>query len=270
MKPGRDLQVAPGAERGRLFAVTGEEMRRLDALTIENGTPGDVLMERAGELAAEVLRERFANELRRGVVVVAGKGNNGGDAFVVARHLRRRRVPVAVFLAAAPERLRGDARKNLLRWKRMRGPLHELAPGGTAALADAAGHAGVLVDGLFGTGLRGEIDESSRAIVETLNASPAPILALDVPSGLDADRGVALGAAVQATMTVTFGFPKLGLLRASRSRIRRRGDRRGHRPRPARARQRHASGVSADPGLGRGGACRGGRVTATREPTGTC
>ncbi len=212
MKPGRDSQVAPGAERGRLFAVTGEEMRRLDALTIENGTPGDVLMERAGELAAEVLRERFANELRRGVVVVAGKGNNGGDAFVVARHLRRRRVPVAVFLAAAPERLRGDARKNLLRWKRMRGPLHELAPGGTAALADAAGHAGVLVDGLFGTGLRGEIDESSRAIVETLNASPAPILALDVPSGLDADRGVALGAAVQATVTVTFGFPKLGLL----------------------------------------------------------
>jgi NAD(P)H-hydrate epimerase len=187
-------------------------MRRLDALTIEGGTPGDVLMERAGTLAAEVLHERFQRNLRRGVVVVAGKGNNGGDALVVARHLRRWRVPVSVFLAAPPSRLQGDARENLLRWKRMRGPVHELTPGRLIALAEATARGGVIVDGLFGTGLRGEIDEPARAIIETLNAAPAPILAVDVPSGLDADRGVALGAAVQAAVTVTFGFPKIGLL----------------------------------------------------------
>ncbi len=80
------------------------------------------------------------------------------------------------------------------------------------ALAEATAGAGVLVDGLFGTGLRGEIDEPSRAIIEILNSAPAPILAVDVPSGLDADRGVPLGAVVQATVTATFGFPKLGLL----------------------------------------------------------
>ncbi|MET0153601.1 MAG: NAD(P)H-hydrate dehydratase [Candidatus Binatia bacterium] len=214
MRPRRDPQVvwAPRAERGRLFVVTGEEMRRLDALTIESGTPGGVLMERAGSLAAQVLRERFARELRRGVVVVAGKGNNGGDALVVARHLRRRRVPVSVFLAASASGLSGDALENLSRWKRMRGSLTEFGPGGILALAEATARAGVLVDGLFGTGLRGGIDEPSRAIIETLNVAPAPILAVDVPSGLDADRGVPLGAAVQATVTVTFGFPKLGLL----------------------------------------------------------
>jgi NAD(P)H-hydrate epimerase len=187
-------------------------MRRLDALTIESGTPGDVLMERAGALTADVLRERFQRKLHRGVIVVAGKGNNGGDALVVARHLRRWRVPVSVFLAASPSRLQGDARENLLRWKRMRGPVHEVAASGLIALAKATARAGVIVDGLFGTGLRGELDEPARAIIETLNAAPAPILAVDVPSGLDADRGVPLGTAVQATLTVTFGFPKIGLL----------------------------------------------------------
>jgi NAD(P)H-hydrate epimerase len=195
-----------------LFAVTGEEMRRLDGLTIEGGTPGGVLMERAGSLAAEVLRERFPHGLRRGVVVLAGKGNNGGDALVVARHLRRRRVPVSVFLAASSSSLRGDALENLSRWKRLRGSLTEMGPGGILALAEATARAGVIVDGLFGTGLRGDVDGPSRAIIETLNAAPAPILAVDVPSGLDADRGVPLGAAVQATVTVTFGFPKIGLL----------------------------------------------------------
>ncbi len=214
MRPRRDPQVGrtERAERGRLFAVTSEEMRRLDALTIESGTPGDVLMERAGSLAAEVLRKRFARELSRGVVVVAGKGNNGGDALVIARHLRRRRVAVSVFLAAPPTRLQGDALVNLSRWKRMRGSVTEIEPGGVLALAKATSQAGVLVDGLFGIGLRGAVDEPSRAIIETLNAAPAPILAVDVPSGLDADRGVPLGAAVQATVTVTFGFPKIGLL----------------------------------------------------------
>jgi len=214
LKPRRDSQAAeaPRAERGRLYAVTAEEMRRLDALTIESGTPGDMLMERAGALAAEVLRERFPRELRRGVVVVAGKGNNGGDALVIARYLRRWRVPVSVFLAAPEARLQGDARTNLLRWKRMRGPVHEMTAGSLIALAEATAGAGVLVDGLFGTGLRGQIEEPSRAIIETLNAAPAPILAVDVPSGLDTDRGVPLGAAVQATVTATFAFPKVGLL----------------------------------------------------------
>ncbi|MBI2962368.1 MAG: NAD(P)H-hydrate dehydratase [Deltaproteobacteria bacterium] len=205
--------AAPLEDRGRLYVVSSDEMRGMDRRTIELGTPGEVLMERAGALAVEVLRERFATALRRGVVVVAGKGNNGGDALVMARHLRRRRAKVEVFLAAGADEFGGDARTQWLRWTRAGGRAREIGgAGGLAALAAAAGRAGVVVDGLFGTGLRGGLDERSRAIVATLNASSAPILAVDVPSGLDADRGVALGDAVQATLTVTFAYPKIGLL----------------------------------------------------------
>jgi NAD(P)H-hydrate epimerase len=203
---------APLGERGRLFVVTRDEMRRMDADAIARGTAGETLMERAGELAADVLRRRFRRELRRGVLVVAGKGNNGGDAFVIARHLLLRRVPVEVILVARESEVAGDARANLLRWKRMRGPIREIAQGGLIVLAERASRAGVIVDGLFGTGLRGTLDERSQAIVEALNAAPAPILAVDVPSGLDADRGLPLGAAVQATVTVTFAYPKVGLI----------------------------------------------------------
>jgi hydroxyethylthiazole kinase-like uncharacterized protein yjeF len=102
-------------EDGRVIVVTAEEMRRLDRITIENGTPGVTLMERAGIAAVDVLCDRFASCARRGVVIVAGKGNNGGDGLVMARHLRRRRVPVEVFATAA-DALTGDAKTNLIRW----------------------------------------------------------------------------------------------------------------------------------------------------------
>ena len=204
---------APLGERGRVYVVTNDEMRALDRLTIGRGTPGEVLMERAGGLTAEVLRDRFAAESRRGVLIVAGKGNNGGDALVVARALRRRRAKVTVFLAARERDVTGDARNQLLRWQRGGGRVHEIgAASGVAALAEAANRCGVIVDGLFGTGLRGELDEPARAIVAVLNAAAVPILAVDVPSGLDADRGTPLGDAVQATLTVTFAYPKVGLL----------------------------------------------------------
>lgn len=200
-------------DRGRLYVVSSEEMRSIDRRTIELGTPGEVLMERAGTLAVEVLRDRFRAVLRRGVVVVAGRGNNGGDALVMARHLRRRRAKVEVFLAAKEAALSGDARTNLLRWKRAGGRAREIGDGaGLAAFAEAAAGAGVVVDGLFGTGLHGDLDERARAIIAAMNAAPAPILAIDVPSGVDADRGIPLGDAVQATLTVTFAYPKIGLL----------------------------------------------------------
>jgi hydroxyethylthiazole kinase-like uncharacterized protein yjeF len=209
---GGSSAAAPLGERGRLFVVTRDEMRRLDAGTIACGTSGETLMERAGALAADVLQQRFRRRLRRGVLVVAGKGNNGGDAFVAARHLRRRGVKVEAFLAGRESDVAGDARTNLDRWKRARGGVREIVDGGLAALAERASRTGVIVDGLFGTGLRGALDERSQAIVEALNGAPAPILAVDVPSGLDTDRGWPLGTAVQATVTVTFGYPKIGLI----------------------------------------------------------
>jgi NAD(P)H-hydrate epimerase len=206
------LETAPLGERGRIVAVSAEEMREIDRRTIAGGVPGEVLMERAGAGAVEVLGESFGREARRGVVLVAGKGNNGGDALVMARLLRRRRIRCEVFLAARRGDLAGDAALNLKRLEKAGGRVRELGRVGLGSLAEAAAKAGVLVDGLFGTGLRGALGEPAQAIVECMNAAPCAILAVDVPSGLDADRGVVLGAAVQATATATFAFPKLGCL----------------------------------------------------------
>lgn len=204
---------APLGESGRIYAVGASEMREIDRLSIERyGIAGDTLMERAGAGAAEVLRRRFSKAVRRGVVVAAGKGNNGGDGLVVARHLRRHRVRCEVYLAARREELVGDAARNLTRLERAGGRVVEIDAAGLGDLAGAISKSGVVVDALFGTGLRGSLSERAIAIIEILNAAPGPILSVDVPSGLDVDRGIPLGAAVQATLTATFAFPKIGLL----------------------------------------------------------
>ncbi|MGH7856737.1 MAG: NAD(P)H-hydrate dehydratase [Candidatus Binatia bacterium] len=196
-----------------VLVVTAAEMREIDRLSIEEyGIAGDVLMERAGTGAVAVLRERFPRQLRDGVVLVAGKGNNGGDAFVMARHLRRRRVRCEVFLAGQRSEISGDAARNLKRLERGGGRVREIDREGLPALAAAIAKSGIVVDGLYGTGLRGPLGERAQAIIETMNLAPGPIVAVDIPSGLDADRGVELGGAVQATLTVTFVFPKVGLL----------------------------------------------------------
>src|SRR5207237_9341682 len=114
-----------GEGAARVIAVTAAEMRALDRWTIEHGTPAEVLMERAGAGAARVLRERL-HQPRGAVIVVCGRGNNGGDGLVVARHLRRARVPVEVWLAARPDEMQGDAAQMLARWRRLRGTVHDL------------------------------------------------------------------------------------------------------------------------------------------------
>ena len=187
-------------------------MRTLDRWTIEHGTPGHVLMERAGAGAVRVLRERLRRP-RGPVVVVCGRGNNGGDGFVVARHLRRARVPVEVWLAARPEEVRGDAARMLAAWRRARGAVHALAaPAHVEALARRLARAAAVVDALFGTGLNAPVTGVAAAAIAAINAAGAPVLAVDIASGLSADTGAPLGAAVRATMTATFGYPKVGQL----------------------------------------------------------
>jgi NAD(P)H-hydrate epimerase len=195
-----------------VIAVTAAEMRALDRWTIEHGTPGHVLMERAGLGAARVLLERLRRP-RGPVVVVAGRGNNGGDGFVVARHLRRRRVPVEVWLLGRPADVRGDAASALAAWTRARGTTHALTETGRLeTLRARLGRAAAVVDALFGTGLNAPLEGLAAAAVEAINASDAPVLAVDIASGLSADTGVPLGTAVRATLTATFGLPKIGQL----------------------------------------------------------
>ncbi|HLY36386.1 MAG TPA: NAD(P)H-hydrate dehydratase, partial [Candidatus Binatia bacterium] len=195
-----------------MIAVTAAEMRALDRWTIEHATAGEVLMERAGAGAARVLRERLRAP-RGPVVVVCGRGNNGGDGFVVARHLRRARVPVEVWLAARPDALQGDAARMLARWRRVRGTVRELETAAhVEALCRRLEGAALAVDALFGTGLNAQVTGVAAEAIRAMNACGAPVLAVDIASGLSADTGAPLGVAVRATVTATFGYPKVGQL----------------------------------------------------------
>lgn len=194
-----------------MLVVTTTEMRELDRLTIEtHGTPGHVLMERAGAGAADVFWNQFPG-VRTRPVVVAGKGNNGGDGFVVARHLSRRGVRCDVILLARADELRGDAARSLRVFVRGRGRLVE-APGaaGVGAVRDGLGRNRAVIDAIFGTGLNAPVRGPIAEVIALINASGLPVFAIDMPSGLDGDTGQPLGVAVQAQATATFGFPKVG------------------------------------------------------------
>lgn len=198
-------------------ALSRAEVREVDRRAIEElGLPGVVLMENAARgLTAAVDRELRALGAAPGAdaVIVCGRGNNGGDGFALARHLAllgwAPRVVLAGRLAAVPRT--GDAGVNLLVLERSGHAIHE-APDGAALAALLAGwpDARLIVDALYGTGLEGALREPGLGLVRALDADPRPKLAVDIPSGLDCDRGVPLGAAVRAARTVTFVAEKVG------------------------------------------------------------
>lgn len=194
--------------------VTSEEMRTLDRLTIErHGTPGHVLMERAGAGATRVLLENFPALRRKGAraLIVAGKGNNGGDGFVIARLLRKRGVKAEVVLLGRAADVSGDAERNLRAFARGRGAIGELASGADLGpLARGLERAVVVVDAIFGTGLNSPVRGLQAEAIEMINASGVPVFAVDIPSGLDANTGLPLGSCIQAEATATFGFAKIG------------------------------------------------------------
>jgi hydroxyethylthiazole kinase-like uncharacterized protein yjeF len=196
-----------------MLLVTAEEMRRLDQRTIELGTPGRVLMERAGAGATRVLLECFPRLRRKGrrAVIVAGKGNNGGDGFVIARLLRRRGIRTQVVLLGRAEAVSGDAAHALRAYRSGRAPIDEVVDGhGLEALADRLQGADVVVDAIFGTGLDKPVGGLHAEAIELINSCGAPVCAVDIPSGLHADTGLPMGAAIQAEATATFGFAKIG------------------------------------------------------------
>jgi NAD(P)H-hydrate epimerase len=171
--------------------------------------PTLVLMENAGRGAAELLRNRLSPDSR--VLILCGPGNNGGDGGVVARHLDVWGVSIEVVWFTDPAKLRGDAAVqfqilaragiNQSVW-----PADRDLNGLDALMAQADW----VVDALLGTGLTRPVKGTLHAVIEAINRSGKPVLALDLPSGLDTDRGTPLGAAVRATLTATFVAPKLG------------------------------------------------------------
>jgi NAD(P)H-hydrate epimerase len=195
--------------------LTAEEMRRVDARAIaELGIPGATLMENAGRGAANALLaalpERGLQARGLKVAIVCGRGGNGGDGFVVARRLKRAGARPDVLLVVPPDTLRGDAALKFSEMRRagIAARVVEDVANATPVLQRAA----VVVDALLGTGARGAPAPLIGALIEAINATGRPVVALDVPSGLPADGGVPEGPVVRAWLTPTFAAPKLGLV----------------------------------------------------------
>ena len=197
--------------------MTRAQVREFDRRAIEDlGVPGVVLMENAGRQAADEAERLLRHSGGRRAVVVAGRGNNGGDGFVVARHLVVRGYEAAVILLADPADLHGDAAANFRLLESLGIDVATPGPAAAAvteAIDRAAAKADLLADALLGTGLTGEVREPFLSAIESINAwggRGLAVLAIDIPSGLDADAGCPLGAAVRATATVTFVAAKKG------------------------------------------------------------
>jgi ADP-dependent NAD(P)H-hydrate dehydratase / NAD(P)H-hydrate epimerase len=191
------------------------QMRGFDAYAVEKCcVPSILLMENAGLGAVDVLVREVLGGKARGVraVVVCGPGNNGGDGLVIARHLAVRDARPVVFLAGDVRKSSSDVRANLDAWRGVGGEARELAQGTAQALVEEMNSADVIVDALFGTGLDRPVEGWLADTIGAMNSADAARFAVDLPSGLDADTGSALGIAVEAAATATFAHHKLGLL----------------------------------------------------------
>ncbi len=186
--------------------LTAAEMREVDRRTIELGTPGLILMENAGHRVVEFLERRFAPLDDQRIAIFCGKGNNGGDGFVVARQLLLRFRPKAlhVLTAARPEELQGDAAANYRMFQMLGGStVSEITPEMRAAT--------LVIDALLGTGLKGPAAGAYQRLIREINAGfpLAKIVSVDIPSGMPSDSAEAEGECVRAHATVTFTAPKL-------------------------------------------------------------
>jgi ADP-dependent NAD(P)H-hydrate dehydratase / NAD(P)H-hydrate epimerase len=183
-----------------LELLTAEEMACADRLTIEGGVPGATLMENAGRAVADEVSRRFPDA--ETVAVLCGPGNNGGDGFVAARHLKERGYKVRLGFNGDPARLPADAAAMAERWGEARQKLSsDLLSGGD-----------VVVDALFGASLARPIEGAFAELIDRVNASDLPVVAIDVPSGIDGTTGEVRGTAIKAIATVTFFRRKPGHL----------------------------------------------------------
>jgi hydroxyethylthiazole kinase-like uncharacterized protein yjeF len=195
--------------------LTAQQMRDADRRTIEAGTPSIALMERAGQEVVVAIAAAFPGRASRQTVIVAGRGNNGGDGFVVARGLRERGSRVlAVLIGRAPD-ITPDAAVNLERFVRMGGDVIE-APDESAwqAVLPRVRGADLIVDALAGTGLKPPLSGLMASVVRDLNGAGKPVVAIDLPSGMSADTPELSGDVVRAVLTVTLAAPKIALTQA--------------------------------------------------------
>jgi len=195
--------------------ITPEKMREIDRRTQEEfGIPAAILMENAGRAVFQTAMEMLNEKQEKKVAVVCGRGNNGGDGFVAARHLMNNEIDVSIFLVANVTGLKGEAEANYHRAEKvartMGKVIEALNEKNLISFKSKLKETSLIIDGIFGTGLAREVGEPEKSIIQMINDSGKLILAVDVPSGLDAANGKMLGACIKATKTVTFARPKTG------------------------------------------------------------
>ena len=194
--------------------VTGSEMKRLDSWAIgEYGIPSLLLMENAGAAVAKKAIEICTDVRGRQILILVGKGNNGGDALVCARHLHEVGADIRMFLFFAPDFFAGDAQKNWELAKKLGIRWNLIEDENSYYLLKMCLNQSILIiDGIFGTGFRGSPVKSIDRAIQAVNESPCPILSIDIPSGLNADNGKVEGSCIRAQHTVTLAWAKRGLV----------------------------------------------------------
>ena len=194
-----------------MAAIRRQEVRHVDQWAIDQiGLLGVVLMENAGRQATDLAQQLLDQAHGAAAAIVAGAGNNGGDGFVVARHLALRGYQPAVFLVAPRQKLSADAAVNLHILEKLNLMVHDVGPESIAALADHLTPADLVIDAVGGTGITGNLRGALAEAVRQINAARRPVLAIDIPTGLDCDTGQAGDPCVRATATVTFVDRKSG------------------------------------------------------------
>ncbi len=191
--------------------LNASQMREIDRITIEEiGIPGPVLMENAGRQIFQVIARKFPDFTKKKFVIVCGKGNNGGDGLVVARHLFNHGCKPRIFLLALKNEVKGDAALNLRIAQNMGLTIEEVnEEKDWASLSQALSEATVVIDAIFGTGLEKPAEGKYARAIEIINQSRAFKIAVDIPSGLSSDAPHLIGPAVKADLTVTLGAPKI-------------------------------------------------------------
>ena len=194
--------------------LNAAQMREADRCTIEDiGIASIVLMENAGRQVVAAMEAAYGAELEGRVGILCGRGNNGGDGFVVARTLVQRGVDTLVFVIGTVADVRGDARTNLDILGRLGVTVVEISDGQTWELhVSEIAQCSLIVDAMFGTGLTSALGGMMETVVADLNASEVPVVSIDLPSGLSADTPQLIGVCIDASMTVTLGAPKLPLV----------------------------------------------------------
>ena len=195
-----------------MILVTANEMQLMDRRTIESfGIPGRILMENAGRGATRFFFKQFSGYKNKRIGVIAGRGNNGGDGFVIARYLAQSGAEVEVYLLATSNRVEGDAAANLKLLTPLDIPLFEIPDESSfSAYQSNMADCDVWIDAILGTGLKSDVKGYFQIIIDFINALNQPVLAVDIPSGLNSDTGQPCGACIRASATTTFGFAKIG------------------------------------------------------------